>query len=163
MLIALSSFGQVVFIKPEFDFGTLAKQVGYFEEDFLFRNTGSKYIKILSVRSVQSALSFIYTRSDVLTGEYGFVKVKLHKDSLQDLFHDEVYITLKDRDDIKSEVIYIRARINKDDKKKDQRAFEDGAISISVEVFPQNIETMEGFLGSDKLSRAESEITFLKK
>jgi chromosome segregation ATPase len=163
MLIGLSSFSQAVFIKTEFDFGSLAKEVGHFEEDFLFRNTGSNNIKILSVRSVQSALSFIYTRSDVLTGEYGFVKVKIHTDSLQGLFHDEVYITLKDGDDIKSEVIYIRARINKDGKKKDLRAFEDGAISTSVEVSPQDIETMEGFLGSDKLSRAESEITFLKK
>ncbi len=163
MLVGLTTFGQAVFNKTEFDFGTLAQEAGHFEEDFLFRNTGTNSIKILSVRSVQSSLSFIYTRSEVLGGEYGFVKVKIHTDSLQGLFHDEVYITMKDGEDIKSEVLYIRARISKEGKKRDNRAFEDGAISTSVEVSPQDIETMEGFLGPDKLSRAESEITYLKK
>ena len=89
--------------------------------------------------------------------------MKIHTDSLQGLFHDEVYITLIDGKEVKSEVLYIRARINKEGKKRDNRAFEDGAISTSVEVSPQDIETMEGFLGPDKLSRAESEITYLKK
>ena len=159
----LTSMSQAVFIKTEFDFGSLAQEVGHFEEDFLFRNTGKESIKILSVRSVQSALSFIYTRSEVLEGEYGFVKVKIHTDSLKGLFHDEVYITLKDGEELKSEVLYIRARIDKHGKKRDNRGFEDGAISTSVEVSPEDIETMEGFLGSDKLSRAESEITYLKK
>ena len=74
-----------------------------------------------------------------------------------------MYITLKDGEELKSEVLYIRARIDKHGKKRDNRAFEDGAISTSVEVSPEDIETMEGFLGSDKLSRAESEITYLKK
>ncbi len=65
MLMCLNSMGQAVFIKTEFDFGSLAKEAGHFEEDFLFRNTGNESIKILSVRSVQPALTFIYTRSEV--------------------------------------------------------------------------------------------------
>jgi chromosome segregation ATPase len=154
---------QIVFNKTEHDFGTLAPQEGSFEHDFIFRNTGDKATKVLSVKSVQSALSFIYTRSEVLEGEYGFVKAKIRTDSLEGLFHDEVYITLQYGDQVISEVIYLRAKIERGGRTDDQRQFEDGRISTSVEVSPSDIETMEGFMGDDKLGKAQSEIEYLKK
>ena len=118
---------------------------------------------MLSVKSVQSALSIIYTRSEVLTGEYGFVKAKIRTDSLDGLFHDEVYITLQHGDEVISEVLYLRAKVQEGGKTDDQRQFEDGRISASVEVSPSDIETMEEFMGDDKLGQAQSEIEYLKK
>jgi hypothetical protein len=120
------------------------------EHDFIFRNTGDQATKILSVRSVMPSLQFIFTRSEVLSGEYGFVKVKIYPDSLEKgLFHDEVFITMKYGEEVKSEVLYIKATLDPSGKKRDNRAFEDGAISTSVEVSPSDIETMEGFIGGD--------------
>ncbi|MEQ9188682.1 MAG: DUF1573 domain-containing protein [Cryomorphaceae bacterium] len=155
--------GQLVFNKTEHDFGIISKAASQFEQDFIFRNTGDQSANILSVRSVHPSLKFIYTRSEVLGGEYGFVKVKIYPDSLDGLFHDEVYITMKYGKEVKSEVLYLRAQIDPSGKSSDDRQFEDGAISTSVEVSPSDIETMEGFMGGDRLSQAESEISYLKK
>lgn len=162
-MISLESWSQIVFNKTEFDFGSISKSASQFEQDFIFRNTGEQDAKILSVRSVQTSLKFIYTRSEVLPSEYGFVKVNIYPDSLEGLFHDEVYITFQYGKEIQSEVLYVRAQIDPNGKQSDQRAFEDGAISTSVEVSTSDIETMEGFMGGDRLSQAESEIAYLKK
>jgi chromosome segregation ATPase len=158
-----SAQAQIVFNKTEHDFGTLARVEGHFEQDFLFRNTGDETVYVLSVRSVQRELDFIYTRSEVLPGEYGFVKVKIYTDSLRGLFHDEVYVNLSHGNEIKSEVIYVRATIDEGGKLSDDRTFQDGKMATSVEVSPDDIETMEGFMGGDKLSQAQSEIDYLKK
>ena len=153
----------IIFNKTEHDFETIAPSSIPFEQDFLFRNTTDKTVTILSVRSVSPALSFINTRSEILPTEYGFVKVKLKTDGLNGLFHDEVYVTFRVGDDVKSEVIYLRAQISVDGKKENGRAFQDSDIAVSVEVSPEDIETMEGFTGNDRLTQAESEIAFLKK
>ncbi len=79
------------------------------------------------------------------------------------LFHDEVYITLQHGDEVISEVLYLRAKVQEGGKTDDQRQFEDGRISTSVEVSPSDIETMEEFMGDDKLGQAQSEIEYLKK
>jgi len=134
-----------------------------FEQDFLFRNTGRESVIILSVRSIHPALGFIHTRSEVLEGEYGFVKVKLKTDSLQGLFHDEVYITMKQGKEVVSEVIYLRAQISDKGSASQDRAFLDSRIATSVEVSPADIETLEGFLGKDRLAQAEAEIAYLRK
>lgn len=154
---------RIVFNKTEHDFGLLSASEVPFEQDFLFRNTGHDPIVILSVRSVHSALSFIHTRSEVLQGEYGFVKVKLKTDSLSGLFHDEVYITMKQGAEVTSEVLYLRAQISTDGASGQERAFRDSPIATSVEVSPDDIETMEGFMGKDRLTQAEAEITYLRK
>jgi len=163
LFLSLISSAQLVFNKTEHDFGAISQSAGQFEQDFIFRNTGDQVAKILSVRSVHPSLNFIFTRSEVLKGEYGFVKVKIYPASLEGLFHDEVYITMQYGEEVKSEVLYLRANIDPAGKTSDDRAFEDGAISTSVEVSPSDIETMEGFLGGDRLSQAESEISYLKK
>ena len=64
---------------------------------------------------------------------------------------------------MKSEVLYVRATIEPEGRKQDDRAFEDGRIATSVVVSPSDIETMEGFMGEDKLTKAQSEIEYLKK
>lgn len=153
---------QIVFNRTEHDFGNISTSQHSFEQDFIFRNTGSGPIKILSVKAVSGALSFVHTRSEVLSKEYGFVKVKLITEENAGLFHDEVYITLKQGDELLSEVLYVRAHIS-DDGSTQERQFEDGVISTSVEVSPEDIETMEGFMGDDKLKRVESELVYLKK
>lgn len=160
---SLTSPAQLVFNKTEHDFGAISQRASQFEQDFIFRNTGDQPTKILSVRSVHPSLNFIFTRSELLEGEYGFVKVKIYPASLEGLFHDEVYITMQYGEEVKSEVLYLRANIDRSGKSSDDRAFEDGAISTSVEVSPSDIETMEGFMGGDRLSQAESEISYLKK
>lgn len=153
----------IVFNKTEHDFGQLATTEVPFEHDFLFRNTGNDPITVLSVRSVHSALRFIHTRSEVYEGEYGFVKVKLRTDSLEGLFHDEVYITMRQGKEVVSEVIYLRANITSEGREENGRQFDDSRIATSVEVSPDDIETLEGFLGQDKLVQAEAEITYLRK
>jgi len=92
--LLVSAQAQIIFNRTEHDFGTLAPQKGFFEHDFIFRNTAEDTARILSVKSVSSSLTFIFTRSEVLQGEYGFVKVKINTDELKGLFHDEVYITM---------------------------------------------------------------------
>lgn len=153
----------MVFNKTEFDFGKLAPTNVPFEEDFIFRNTGSQAVSIISVRSISSAISFVYTRSEIFSGEYGFVKVKLRTDSISGLFHDEVYVTMKEGNEIVSEVLYIRAQIHKEGRSKANRQFEDSHAAVSVEVSPEDIENMEGFLGKDRITQAESEINYLRK
>lgn len=153
----------IVFNKTEHDFGTIAPSSIAFEQDFLFRNTTEEIVTILTVRSVSPALSFIHTRSEVLSGEYGFVKAKLKTEGLDGLFHDEIYVTFKLGNDVKSEVIYIRAQIDQSGTKSNGREFQDSEIAASVEVSPADIETMEGFMGKDQLTQAESEISYLKK
>lgn len=153
----------IVFNKTEYDFGDIAPSAIPFEKDFVFRNTSESIVHILTVRSVSPALSFIHTRSEILPTEYGFVKAKLKAADLDGLFHDEVYVTFKIGDDVLSEVIYLRAQVSNDGIATDDRAFQDSEIAISVEVSPEDIETMEGFMGSDQLARAESEIDYLKK
>ena len=146
LVLGFNSLAQsplVTFNKTEHDFGELAQTAFYFEHDFLFRNTSEAAATILSVRSVSESLEFIHTRSDVLSGEYGFIKVKILTDSLDGLFHDEVYVTLKIGESVQSE--------------------EDSEIAVSVEVSPEDIQTLEGFMGTDQLARAESEINYLKK
>lgn len=153
----------IVFNKTEHDFGPIARAEVPFEHDFLFRNTGTEPVHILSVRSIQPSLSFIHTRSEVLEGEYGFVKIKLRTDSLDGLFHDEVYITMRQGQDVLSEVIYLRALVSPEGATDNGRQFQDSRIATSVEVSPDDIETMEGFLGQDKLSQANAEISYLRK
>jgi len=153
----------LVFNKTEYDFGLIGKSELPFEQDFLFRNTSKAEATILSARSVSKALSFIHTHSEVLPGEYGFVKVKLNTLTLDGLFHDEIYITIKVGDEVKSEVIYIRAQVSDQGIKENGRQFNDSEIAISVEVSPDDIENLEGFLGKDRLTQAEAEIVYLRK
>ena len=161
-MLGLSSEAQIVFNRTEHDFGNISTSQHSFEQDFIFRNTGIAPIKILSVKAVSGVLSFVHTRSEVLSKEYGFVKIKLLTEESDGLFHDEVYITLKQGDELLSEVLYVRANIS-DDGTTQERQFQDGVISTSVEVSPEDIETMEGFMGDDKLKKAESELVYLKK
>lgn len=161
--LTLETSAQIVFNKTEHDFGKLAGESGIFQHDFIFRNLNEHPVNIMTVRSVASALTFVYTRSEVLQGEYGFVKVKINTDSMDGLFHDEVYITMLVNDEVKNEVLYVRAMFSDDGKQKDNRAFEDGELATSVEVSPEDIESLEGFTGSDKLNRAASEIEYLKR
>jgi chromosome segregation ATPase len=166
LVLGFNSFGQsplVTFNKTEHDFGELAQTAFYFEHDFLFRNTSDSAATILSVRSVSESLEFIHTRSDVLSGEYGFIKVKILTDSLNGLFHDEVYVTLRIGESVQSEVLYIRAQVEDRGQFESGRQFEDSEIAVSVEVSPEDIQTLEGFMGTDQLARAESEINYLKK
>ena len=166
LLISSASFAQqkgIIFNKTEHDFGHIAPSSIPFEQDFLFRNTTDQRVTILTVRSVSPALSFIHTRSEILPTEYGFVKVKLKSQGIKGLFHDEVYVTFRVGNDVKSEVIYLRAQISTNGKSDNERAFNDSEIAVSVEVSPEDIETMEGFTGDDRLTQAEAEIKFLKK
>lgn len=159
------SFAQsnLVFNKTEHDFGVVGQSELPFEHDFLFRNTSQAAASVLSVRAVSSSLSFIHTRSEVLPGEYGFVKVKLKTSDLDGLFHDEVYVTIKVGNEVKSEVIYLRAQVSDQGQKDNGRQFADSEIAVSVEVSPDDIENLEGFLGKDKLTQAEAEIVYLRK
>jgi len=166
LVLGLNSFGQsplITFNKTEHDFGELAQTEFYFEHDFLFRNTSEAPASILSVRSVSESLDFIHTRSSVLSGEYGFIKVKLLTDSLDGLFHDEVYVTLRIGESVQSEVLYIRAQVVANGQIESGRQFEDSDIAVSVEVSPEDIQALEGFVGTDQLASAQSEINYLKK
>ena len=160
---ALAQQKGIIFNKTEHDFGDIAPSSIPFEQDFLFRNTTNKTVTILTVRSISPAISFIHTRSEILDTEYGSVKTKLKTEGLNGLFHDEIYVTFKVGDDVKSEVIYLRAQISANGKKENGRAFQDSEVAVSVEVSPEDIETMEGFTGNDRLTQAEAEILFLKK
>ncbi|GAB4375908.1 MAG: hypothetical protein Kow0075_02630 [Salibacteraceae bacterium] len=154
---------QIVFNKTEHDFGTISQSEIPFEHDFLFRNMGETPVQILSVRSIQPALSFIHTRSSVNQGEYGFVKVKLQTDSLEGLFHDEVYITFGIDNEVHSEVIYLRAQISENGTATDGRKFRDSEIATSVEVLPSDIETLEGLGKNESEIRQVAELEYLRK
>ncbi|MDP4762179.1 MAG: hypothetical protein NWR97_00890, partial [Salibacteraceae bacterium] len=60
-------------------------------------------------------------------------------------------------------VLYIRANVSSDGRKENDRAFNDTKIATSVEVSPEDIETMEGFFGKDRLTQVESELKYLRK
>ncbi|MDP4663783.1 MAG: DUF1573 domain-containing protein [Salibacteraceae bacterium] len=154
---------KLIFNGTEFDFGQVGQVEIPFEHDFIFRNTSFSPVTILAVRSIHPSLKFIHTKSDVFTGEYGFVKVKLYTDSLDGLLNEEIYLTIRIGEEVKSKVLYIRANVSSDGRKENDRAFNDTKIATSVEVSPEDIETMEGFFGKDRLTQVESELKYLRK
>lgn len=154
---------QLLFNGTEFDFGEVAQIDLPFEHDFIFRNTSFDQVTILAVRSIHPNLKFIHTKSDVFTGEYGFVKVKLYTDSLEGLLNEEIYVTVRIGETVKSQILYLRAKIEASGKTDNDRAFNDTKIATSVEVSPDDIETMEGFFGKDRLTQVESELKYLRK
>ncbi|GAB5539540.1 MAG: hypothetical protein Salg2KO_16430 [Salibacteraceae bacterium] len=153
----------VIFNHTEYDFNTIGKSTLPFEHDFIFRNTSQETTSLLSVSSMSRALQFIYTRSDILSGEYGFVKVKLNTDSLDGIFHDEVYVTVRQGAEVWSEILYVRAHVTNDRVNDNGRQFQDSEVAISVEVSPADIESLEGFSGQSKINRAKNQITYLQK
>jgi hypothetical protein len=154
---------KLIFNSAEFDFGQVGQVEIPFEHDFIFRNTSFSPVTILAVRSIHPSLKFIHTKSDVFTGEYGFVKVKLYTDSLDGLLNEEIYLTIRIGEEVKSKVLYIRANVSSDGRKENDRASNDTKIATSVEVSPEDIENMEGFFGKDRLSQVESELKYLRK
>ncbi len=154
---------KLIFNGAECDFGQVGQVEIPFEHDFIFRNTSFSPVTILAVRSIHPSLKFIHTKSDVFTGEYGFVKVKLYTDSLDGLLNEEIYLTIRIGEEVKSKVLYIRANVSSDGRKENDRAFNDTKIATSVEVSPEDIENMEGFFGKDRLSQVESELKYLRK
>jgi chromosome segregation ATPase len=161
--LCLQAQEQLMFNGTEFDFGEVAQIDLPFEHDFIFRNTSFEQVTILAVRSIHPNLKFIHTKSDVFTGEYGFVKVKLYTDSLEGLLNEEIYVTMRIGETVKSQVLYLRANIQATGKTDNERAFNDTKIATSVEVSPDDIETMEGFFGKDRITQVESELKYLRK
>ncbi|MDP4688073.1 MAG: DUF1573 domain-containing protein, partial [Salibacteraceae bacterium] len=109
---------KLIFNGTEFDFGQVGQVEIPFEHDFIFRNTSFSPVTILAVRSIHPSLKFIHTKSDVFTGEYGFVKVKLYTDSLDGLLNEEIYLTIRIGEEVKSKVLYIRANVSSDGRKE---------------------------------------------
>lgn len=153
----------ILFNRTEHDFGTIGPAATAYEQDFLFRNTTNEVAHVLSVRSVNPALDFIFTRSEVLGGEYGFVKAKFNTSGVDGLFHDEIYVMLQVGEEVVNEVIYVRAQVDPSLSASNDRVFQDSEVAVSVEVSPEDIETMEGFMGGDRLAMAQSEISYLKQ
>jgi len=162
-MLSVSLQAQVVFNKTEHDYGHLASQSGVYEHDFIFRNTTEESVFVLNVSSIQPSLSFVHTRSEVLPGEYGFVKTKLKTDTAVGLIHDEVYVTLAIGTEAKTEIIYLRALVEEGGQNGQNREFEDGIVATSVEVSPSDIRSMEGLLSENELEKAENEIAFLRQ
>ena len=161
--LALFAQEKLLFNGTEFDFGQVGQVEIPFEHDFIFRNTSFNPVTILAVRSIHPNLTFIHTKSDVFTGEYGFVKVKLYTDSLEGLLNEEIYLTMRIGEEVRSQVLYLRANVSATGTKDNDRVFNDTKIATSVEVSPEDIETMEGFFGKDRLTQVESELKYLRK
>lgn len=167
ILVLIPFFGsaqdKLTFNATEFDFGVVGNTDIPFEHDFIFRNTLFSPATILSVRSISPHLKFIHTKSDVFTGEYGFVKVKLYANEASGLVNDEIYVTIRIGEEVQTQILYVRANVSANGTKDNQRKFIDTEIATSVEVSPEDIETMEGFFGKDRLTQVESELKHLKK
>lgn len=165
LLTVLGCFAQsnIIFSKAQHDFGFIAPSTTSYEQDFLFRNTQNSSASVSSVISSSKYLDAIHTRSSIDPGEYGFVKIKLRTDSLQGLFNEFVEVEIVSQEGVYTERIYVRADVNTRGNTLPARSFTDSEIALTVEVSPDDVADMEGFLGDDKLARAETEITYLRR
>lgn len=153
----------IIFSKAQHDFGKIAPTDVAYEQDFLFRNTSQQDVKVLTVISSSPKLEVIHTRSAIAHGEYGFVKIKLSTDSIDGLFNEFIEIKIESPTKVYSERLFVRALVSKDGTVGQQRSFTDSEIALTVEVSPDDVEDMEGFLGKSRIEQAETEITYLRR
>ncbi len=161
--VAATAQTGIIFSKAQHDFGLVAKSSLALEQDFLFRNTSANTASVSSAISSSRFLEAIHTRSQIEPGEYGFVKLKLTTDSIDGLFNEYIEVEIASQAGIHKERIYVRAEVDPKGAQGQQRSFTDSEIALTVEVSPDDIADMEGFMGEDKLAQAETEIAYLRR
>lgn len=93
LLVKLSfAQGTAKFEKTRFDFGEIKEETGLASTIFAFQNTGSKPIKLLSVKATCGCTTPIWSRDSVMPGSSGFVKVEYNPMGRPGIFAKEILV-----------------------------------------------------------------------
>ena len=140
------------FNKVLHDFGELHQGAssGY---DFIFRNAGSEGLRIKTARANDPQVQVVATQSEVLPGEYGFVKIKLDSLESEGFYTALVTVTMKAGEREVSTYLNLKARVlpGKGQTKAVDPFLVDSEISTTVQVDPADVEVMETLRGPDYL------------
>lgn len=160
---ALAQDEVVRFNKTAHDFGEVMPE-SRIEYDFIFRNISEKPLTVSRATAQGSGLEIIHTQSEILPGEYGFVKVKWLAPQQAIIANSLVTVEFNNKKSTWPTELYMRLETNSSAMAGDsKRAFADSPIATSVQVTAADIEGLEGFRGNDALSSAQAEIEYLKK
>jgi len=83
----------ITFEEPSHDFGNIKEVDGAAEFDFVFKNTGTDSIKILSVKASCGCTTPAWTKENVAPGETGFIKASYNPQNRPGPFHKTLTVT----------------------------------------------------------------------